>query len=68
VNEVLIALSISAATDPNAEAAYACLSDLHGCEAHTSVIVSGTDAETLRKLGINLTCEPVYESKKLFHR
>ena len=68
VNEVLIALSISAATDPNAAAAYAKLPELHGCEAHTTVIVSGTDAETLRKLGINLTCEPVYESKKLFHR
>ena len=68
VNEVLIALSISAVTDPNAEAAYACLPDLLGCEAHTSVIVSSTDADTLRKLGVNLTCEPVYESKKLFHR
>jgi uncharacterized protein (UPF0371 family) len=68
VNEVLIALSISAVTDPNAEAAYARLQDLRGCEAHTSVIVSSTDADTLRKLGVNLTCEPVYESKKLYHR
>ncbi|MBQ7208430.1 MAG: DUF1846 domain-containing protein [Lentisphaeria bacterium] len=68
VNEVLIALSISAVTDPNAEAAYAMLSRLRGCEAHSSVIVSSIDAETLRKLGVNLTCEPVYESKRLFHR
>ena len=68
VNEVLIALSISAVTDPNAAAAYAKLPELHGCEAHTSVIVSTTDSETLRKLGVNLTCEPVYESKKLYHR
>ena len=68
VNEVLIALSISAVTDPNAEAAYAMLSRLRGCEAHSSVIISSIDAETLRKLGVNLTCEPVYESKRLFHR
>ena len=68
VNEILIALSISAATDPNAEAAYECLPKLKGCEAHSSVIVSSVDASTMRKLGLNLTCEPSYESKKLFHR
>ena len=68
VNEILIALSISAATDPNAAAAYAKLPDLRGCETHSTVIVSSVDADTMRKLGLNLTCEPVYESKRLFHR
>ena len=68
VNEILIALSISAATDPNAAAAYEKLPELRGCEAHSTVIVSSVDADTLRKLGLNLTCEPVYESKRLFHR
>ena len=68
VNEILIALSISAATDPNAAAAYAKLPELRGCETHSTVIVSSVDADTMRKLGLNLTCEPVYESKRLFHR
>ena len=68
VNEILIALSISAATDPNAAAAYEKLADLRGCEAHSTVIVSTVDSDTMRKLGLNLTCEPVYESKRLFHR
>ncbi|MCR4907066.1 MAG: DUF1846 domain-containing protein [Clostridiales bacterium] len=68
VNEILIALSISAATDSNAAAAYEKLADLRGCEAHSTVIVSTVDSDTMRKLGLNLTCEPVYESKRLFHR
>ena len=68
VNEILIALSICAATDPYAEAAYNALPSLVGCEAHSSVIVSSVDSSALRKLGINLTCEPTYESKRLFHR
>ncbi|MGN1409832.1 MAG: DUF1846 domain-containing protein [Eubacteriales bacterium] len=67
-DEILIALSISASTDKNAKAAFECLPKLVGCEAHTSVIVSQVDSDTFRKLGMNLTCEPVYESKKLFHR
>ncbi|MBR4205727.1 MAG: DUF1846 domain-containing protein [Clostridia bacterium] len=67
VNEILIALSICAATDPNAEAAYKALPRLVGCEAHSSVVVSSVDSSTLRKLGVNLTCEPTYESKRFFH-
>ena len=63
----LIALSICAATDPNAEAAYKALPRLVGCEAHSSVVVSSVDSSTLRKLGVNLTCEPTYESKRFFH-
>ncbi len=67
VNEILLALAICAVTDENARAAYNCLSELHGCEAHSSVIVASTDSNTFRKLGINLTCEPAYERKKLYH-
>ncbi|MBQ9997147.1 MAG: DUF1846 family protein, partial [Clostridia bacterium] len=37
-------------------------------EAHSSVIISQIDLDTFRRLGFTLTCEPVYESKKLFHR
>ena len=68
VDEILIALSICAATDPNARAAFECLPKLAGCEAHSSVIISQIDLDTFRRLGFTLTCEPVYETKKLFHR
>lgn len=67
-DEILIALSICAASNDNAKAALGCLPMLRGCEAHASVIVSSVDSNIFRKLGMNLTCEPAYESKKLFHR
>ena len=41
---------------------------LKGCEAHSSVILSQVDDSVFRKLGINLTCEPAYQTKKLYHR
>ncbi len=65
--EVLVALSICAATNPMAQVALSHLHDLRGCEMHSSVILNQTDAAVLRKLGINLTCEPVYQTKKLYH-
>ena len=43
------------------------LQRLKGCEAHTSVILSQVDSNTFRKLGVNLTSEPAYQGKKLFH-
>ena len=67
-NEVLLALSICAATDPLAETAMQQLEKLKGCEAHSTVILSQADENTMRKLGINMTCEPVYQSKNLYHR
>ena len=67
-DEVLIALSICAATDPLAEIAMQQLEKLKGCEVHSSVILSQVDMNTFRKLGVNLTCEPVYQSKKLYHK
>ncbi len=67
-DEVLIALSISAATNPTAELAMKQLSKLQGCEAHSSVILSQVDDSTFRKLGVNLTCEPQYQTKKLYHK
>ncbi len=57
-DETLIALSISAATNPTAEFAMQQLSKLRGCDVHSSVILSPVDERTLRRLGINLTCEP----------
>ena len=66
-NEVLIALSIAAAHDANAKNAFDQLPLLKGCEAHSTVILTEADAGTFRKLGMNLTCDPQYQTKKLFH-
>ena len=67
VNEVLLALSICALTDINARNALEKLDELRCCEVHTSVILSGVDISTLRKLGVNLTSDPRYQTKKLYH-
>ena len=67
VNEVLLALSICALTDMNARKALEKLDELRCCEVHTSVILSSVDVATLKKLGVNLTCEPKYQSKNLYH-
>lgn len=67
-DEILIALAISASTNPLAAQALDQLSALRGCEAHASVIVSPTDATIYSKLGLRLTCEPQYESNKLYHK
>ena len=61
-DEVLIALSICAATNPTAELAMEQLNSLRGCEVHSSVILSSVDEKVFRRLGVNLTCEPRYES------
>ena len=63
-DEILIALSICATTDENAERAMNQLDKLRGCEVHSSVILSSIDAKVFKRLGINLTCEPVYQEKK----
>ena len=67
-DEVLIALSISAATNPVAELALAQLSRLSGCEVHSSVMLAQVDTGVFKKLGMNLTCEPHYQTKKLYHK
>ncbi len=67
-DEVLIALSVCAATDERAAKALEQLKHLRGTEVHTSVILSQVDMATFRKLGVNLTSEPNYQTKKLYHR
>ena len=61
-DEVLIALSTSAAANEDARLALEHLPKLHGCQAHTSVMLSDVDIKTFQKLGVQLTCESVYES------
>ena len=67
-DEVLIALSICTATNPTAELVLDQLPKLKNSEAHSSVILSQVDINILKKLGINVTCEPVYNNKKLYHK
>lgn len=64
-DEILIALSTSAATDENAKKAMEQLPKLRGCEAHSSVFLGTVDKTMFKKLGIHLTCEPVLENNKL---
>ena len=67
-DEILIALAISATTNPLARRALEQLSTLRGCEAHSTVILSPADTGTYSRLGLRLTCEPQYQSKKLYHK
>ncbi|WP_026495268.1 DUF1846 domain-containing protein [Butyrivibrio sp. WCD3002] len=67
VGEILIALTICAATDPQAKAAIDQLGKLRGLEVHSTVILSPVDENTFHKLGVNLTCEAKYQTKKLYH-
>lgn len=67
-DELLIALAISATTNPVSHLAMQQLEKLKNCEAHSTVILSQIDSATLRKLHVNVTCEPHYQTKKLYHR
>ena len=64
-DEVLIALSACAANDENARIALEQLPKLRGCQVHTTVLLSDVDKKIFKKLGIDLTCEPVHEDKKI---
>ncbi len=66
VEEVLIAMSICAATSPMVELAMERLSELSGCEAHSSIMLTAADETALRKMGINLTCDPEYLDAELY--
>lgn len=66
-NEVLIALAISAVTNPTAQLAYEQLSQLDGVQAHSTVMLNKDDEQTLRKLGIDVTCDPIYPSENLYY-
>ena len=68
VDEILIALSIAATTNPISHTALQQLPKLRNAQAHSSVILSDVDQNVFRKLGIQLTCEPVYNTKKLYHK
>ena len=67
IDEALIALSISAVTSETAALALKQLGALRCCDVHSTVILASTDSRTFKKLGVNVTCEPQYQVKKLYH-
>ena len=67
MEEVLIALSVSASEDPVAAKALSQLPKLNGSDAHVSVMLSPVDIKVYKKLGMLLTTEPRYEHNKLYH-
>ena len=66
-DEILIALSSSTALNPAAQKAMEQIPNLKGCQVHTSVMLSQVDIQTFKRLGIQLTCEPIYEHKSILH-
>ncbi|MGN1128697.1 MAG: DUF1846 domain-containing protein, partial [Candidatus Flemingiibacterium sp.] len=68
IDELLIALSICSINSAEAELAMEQLDRLRGCDAHSTVILSERDVNTFKQLGVNLTCEPKYETKRLFNK
>ena len=67
-DEILIALSVSAAHNPDAKMALEQLPKLNECEVHSSVLLSSVDHQIFKKLGVHLTCEPKYESNCIYHK
>jgi len=63
---VLIALSISATSNPAAQIAVEKLKELRGCEVHLTHMPTPGDEAGLRKLGVNLTSDPDFSTKRLF--
>lgn len=66
LEETLIALSVSAITNPAAQLAVEKLKELHNCEVHITHIPTPGDEAGLRRLGVNLTSDPNFSSKDLF--
>ena len=66
LEEALIALSISAATNPTAQLAMEKLKELQGSQVHLTHIPTSGDEAGLRKLGVHFTSDPVFSSKRLF--
>ena len=66
LSEILLAMSICAATNPTVELAMSKLPELAGCEAHATVMLTDSDENTLRKLGVNLTCDPEYCTNEFY--
>jgi len=65
-DEVLVALSLAGLNNPDAKNAIEQLPKLKGCQVHTSVMLSEVDVKTFKRLGVDLTCEPVRHGIKIY--
>ena len=65
-DEVLIALALTSVSSENAKRAMEQIPKLRGCQVHTSVMLSEADSKTFKRLGVDLTCEPVRSGLKLY--
>lgn len=65
-DEVLIALALTSVSSENAKRAMEQITKLRGCQVHTSVMLSEADSKTFKRLGVDLTCEPVRSGLKLY--
>lgn len=68
VDEILIALSVSASHSEVAQLALEQLPKLKGCEVHSTVLLSSVDEQIFKRLGLHLTCEPKYELNKIYQK
>lgn len=66
-NEALIALSIGAVTNPTAQLALEKLLELKGSQAHSTVMLNDSEEQILRKIGIDVTCDPIFPSENLYY-
>ena len=66
-DEVLIALAVDSITSDICDKALKALEKLEGCDVHSSVILSEVDVNVFKKLGMHLTMDPIYQTKKLYH-
>ena len=66
-DEVLIALAVDSITSDICDRALKALEKLEGCDVHSSVILSEVDVNVFKKLGMHLTMDPIYQTKKLYH-
>ena len=57
----------SAVTNPTAELAYQQLSKLEDTQAHSTVMIGKDNEQTLKRLGIDITCDPIFASENLFY-
>lgn len=68
IEEIIMALTMTKMTNPTSEMALAKLKDLNGCIAHCTAILSDRDEQTLKSLGIDVTCNAEFASKNLYSK
>ena len=66
IDDVMVALSICTGKNEKAKLAMEQIGKLKGCDAHCTYMLPLAEEQTLKKIGINVTCEPVYHSSHLF--